>query len=180
MRHMDRRCLALWFPWLPCERAARTMGQAPAPHDAPAPLVLVAREGNAMRLSAVDPVAERQGLHIGMTLADARARCPTLRSLPADPAADAQELERLSALMERFTPMVALDPPDGLLLDISGCAHLFGGERQLADYGRNAEDDRRTTHTDCRELRQRQNADGGEQGACRRPRLEPEGRQTAA
>jgi protein ImuB len=109
------------------------MGQAPAPPDGPGPLVLVAREGNAMRLSAVDSVAERQGLNIGMTLADARARCPTLRSLPADPAADAQELERLSALMERFTPMVALDPPDGLLLDISGCAHLFGGERQLAD-----------------------------------------------
>lgn len=85
-----------------------------------------------MRLAAIDPVGERQGLHIGMTLADARARCPTLHNVPADPAADAQELERLSMLMERFTPMVALDPPDGLIMDISGCAHLFGGERELA------------------------------------------------
>lgn len=97
----------------------------------PEPLALVERDGNALRLAAVDRRADRHGLSVGMTLADARARCPALRSLPADPAADARELDRLAAAMERFTPLVALDPPDGLLLDISGCAHLFGGEGRL-------------------------------------------------
>ena len=67
-----------------------------------------------------------------MTLADARARCPALQTLPHDPAADAALLERLAAHMQRFTPMVATDPPDGLILDITGCAHLFGGEAVLA------------------------------------------------
>ena len=42
-------------------------------------------------------------------------------------------LDRLAAFCDRFTPLVALDPPDGLLLDITGCAHLFGGEAALHD-----------------------------------------------
>lgn len=50
---------------------------------------------------------------------------------PADPEADARFLTRLAAMCDRFTPCVALDPPAGLTLDISGCAHLFGGEAAL-------------------------------------------------
>jgi len=86
-----------------------------------------------MRLSAVDPQAQRLGLVSGMTLADARARVPTLAVQPCNPQADARLLDRLAAQMVRFTPMVALDAPDGLVLDITGCAHLFGGETALAD-----------------------------------------------
>lgn len=66
-----------------------------------------------------------------MTLADARARCPELASLPHDPEADELELERLSARMARFTPIAVVDPPHGLMLDITGCAHLFGGEAAM-------------------------------------------------
>lgn len=84
-----------------------------------------------MRLAAIDAKAQRLGLLAGMTLADARARCPELAVAPSDTQADARLLDRLAAEMTRFTPMVALDPPDGLLLDISGCAHLFGGEDAL-------------------------------------------------
>jgi protein ImuB len=91
----------------------------------------VTRAGNALRLAALDARALGEGLVSGMTLADARARCPDLLTRPADPEADARELEWLAERMRRFTPMVALDPPDGLLLDISGCAHLFGGEAAL-------------------------------------------------
>lgn len=58
---------------------------------------------------------------------------PALVVAPQDTAADLAALDRLAALCERFTPLVAVDPPDGLLLDISGCAHLFGGERALID-----------------------------------------------
>lgn len=85
-----------------------------------------------MRLVAVDAQAQKLGLIAGMTLADARARYPALAVEPDDPEADARLLDRLAAEMVRFTPMVAFDPPDGLVLDITGCAHLFGGEEALA------------------------------------------------
>jgi protein ImuB len=85
-----------------------------------------------MRLTAVDAQAQQLGLAAGMPLADARARYPVLAVQPCDPEADTRLLDRLAREMVRFTPMVALDPPDGLLLDITGCAHLFGGEEVLA------------------------------------------------
>ncbi|MCJ2185623.1 DNA polymerase Y family protein [Novosphingobium sp. 2638] len=80
----------------------------------------------------MDAQASGLGLSVGMTLADARARCPDLKSLPHDGEADARELERLTGRMLRFTPMAAPDPPDGIMLDITACAHLFGGEAALA------------------------------------------------
>ena len=49
----------------------------------------------------------------------------------ADEAADAQALNDIAGWCDRFTPLVALDPPHGLFLDITGCAHLFGGEAAL-------------------------------------------------
>lgn len=95
-------------------------------------MVLTIRAGNATRLAAVDVQAQKLGLCVGMTLADARARYPALAVQPCDPEADARLLDCLAAEMVRFTPMVALDPPDGLVLDTTGCAHLFGGEEVLA------------------------------------------------
>ncbi|HVR89519.1 MAG TPA: DNA polymerase Y family protein [Novosphingobium sp.] len=80
---------------------------------------------------AVDGAAHALGLAPGMALADARARCPALMTLPVDPEADARELARLISAMARFTPMVSADPPNGIILDITGCAHLFGGEAGL-------------------------------------------------
>jgi protein ImuB len=67
-----------------------------------------------------------------MSLADARARVPELQAFDHDPAADHGWLERLADGCVRYTPMVALDPSDGLVLDVTGCAHLFGGEAGLA------------------------------------------------
>ncbi len=66
-----------------------------------------------------------------MTLADARARIPRLEVIQADPAADLALLLRLSQACRRFTPALALHAPDGLDLDVSGCAALFGGEGRL-------------------------------------------------
>src|SRR6185312_4012667 len=56
---------------------------------------------------------------------------PDLVVLPEDAAADARLLDRLADACLRYTPLTAVDPPDGLLLDIGGCAHLFGGETNL-------------------------------------------------
>lgn len=85
----------------------------------------------ALRLAAVDRQAQALGLLPGLNLADARARVPELAVFNHDPAADLRLLEDLADRCERYTPMVALDGMDGLLLDITGCAHLFGGEAAL-------------------------------------------------
>ncbi|WP_169474461.1 MULTISPECIES: DNA polymerase Y family protein [unclassified Novosphingobium] len=128
-----RRHLALYFPWLPCERVRGERVRATATDPLPegAPLALVARNGQALRLMAVERDAARHGLAPGMTLADARARCPDLATLPHDPAADAALLTHLAKAMHALTPSVTPDPPDGLLLDISGCAHFFGSEAKM-------------------------------------------------
>ena len=98
-----------------------------------------------MRLAALSPPATGQvglgaghgaELRVGMTLAAARARLPDLVALPHDPLADAALLHRLARACTRYTPFAAAyppppDSPTGLLLDITGCAHLFGGEAAL-------------------------------------------------
>jgi protein ImuB len=87
--------------------------------------VLIARERGALKLADCDERALALGLSPGMTLADARARIPDLISFEAQPEADRMLLERLAAYCDRFTPLVALDPPHGLVLDITGCSRLF-------------------------------------------------------
>lgn len=87
----------------------------------------------ALRLAAVSRQALGLGLRPGLTLADARARIPGLVALDHDPAADAALLQRMAEGCDRWTPQVALDPPDGLLLDVTGCAHLVGGEAGLRE-----------------------------------------------
>ena len=97
------------------------------------PLVVVAKIDNALRLTAVDAKAAQMNLHTGMTLADARAMIPSLHIVEADDQADRKLLERIADWCDRYTPFVALDLPYGLLLDVTGVAHLFGGERALIE-----------------------------------------------
>lgn len=102
-----------------------------------APLVVYGKRGNADVLTAVDEAAARLGLHTGMALAQTRAMHPAIEALPEDAAADAALLDSIADWCLRYTPLVACDAPDGLLLDIGGCAHLYGGEQPLvADLGR--------------------------------------------
>jgi protein ImuB len=105
-----------------------------------APLILFGKRGNAEVLVAVDDAAERLGLSPGLALAQARAMHPALEAVAEDADADAQLLERIADGCLRYTPLVACDAPDGLTLDIGGCAHLYGGEQALvADLGRRLE-----------------------------------------
>ncbi|NBB51353.1 DNA polymerase Y family protein [Rhizobium sp. CRIBSB] len=85
----------------------------------------------ALRLVAVDPQAAQAGLVPGMTLADARARVPLLQTVAHRPDLDALFMDRILEDFGRFTPMIALDTPHGLLLDMTGCVHLFGDENGL-------------------------------------------------
>jgi protein ImuB len=96
-----------------------------------APLAVVATVKNARRLVGVDARAARLGLGVGLTLADAQARQPSLVVCDAEPEAEARLLERVADACARFTPLTALDGRDGLMLDVSGVAHLFGGEEGL-------------------------------------------------
>lgn len=91
----------------------------------------VAPEKGALRLAALNRPAARLGLSAGLPLADARARHPDIDVAEHAPDADARALAALADACERYTPLLGLDAPDGLLLDISGCAHLFGGEAGL-------------------------------------------------
>ena len=84
-----------------------------------------------MRLSAVDMKAARQGLSPGMALADARAMIPVLAVHDADEKADTQLLGHIADWCERYSPLVALDGNDGLLLDVTGVAHLFGNNKTV-------------------------------------------------
>ncbi|MBO0710298.1 MAG: DNA polymerase Y family protein, partial [Acetobacteraceae bacterium] len=84
------------------------------------------------RIAAVGPDGEEAGLRPGQTLTDARAVCHGLVVYEADPEADAAALVALAAWCERYTPLAAAAPPDGIWLDITGSAHLFGTEESLA------------------------------------------------
>ncbi len=93
--------------------------------------MVVETRKNVLRLTAVDEAARAQGLTAGMTLSDARARVLDLAVAQADPAADLALLIGLAEACRRFTPALALQAPDGLDLDVTGCAALFGGEARL-------------------------------------------------
>ena len=88
---------------------------------------------NAQRIAALDERAEALGLKRGMGIADARAMHPAIDIVEADPQADQRLLEGLADWCDRYTPLVAMDGADGLFLDITGCAHLFGGEKTMLD-----------------------------------------------
>jgi len=85
----------------------------------------------------VNGAGAEAGAQPGMMLADARAVCPQIHTAPADPAGDLAFLEQLATWSQRWGPWSALDQPDGVLVDITAAAHLFGGEeRLLADVER--------------------------------------------
>jgi protein ImuB len=123
----QQRIVSLWLKRISTDRLTRQR-----PPD-PRPLVVAGRRGNADVLVAVDAAAERLGLRTQLPLAEARAMYPDLAVVAEDQAADARLLESIADGCRRYTPLVAFDAPDGILLDIAGCAHLFGGEAALVD-----------------------------------------------
>lgn len=125
----SRRYLALFLPWLPAERLIRE-GRAPADHA----FALIEKQRGGLRIAALNPLAMPLGLQVGQPLADARGCVPELPAFPHDPLADAALLTRLAAICGDYTPSVQCDPPQGLLLDVTGCAHLHGGEQGLRDH----------------------------------------------
>ena len=125
---LPRRYLSLWLRRLATDRL-RHPASAP---DEDRPLVVTALVKSALRIVAMNDAAHALGLRSGMPLADARAMYPALAVAPSDPEADRRLLDAVADWCDRYTPLIGIDAPDGLVLDITGCAHLFGGEAALA------------------------------------------------
>ncbi|MFP4404430.1 Y-family DNA polymerase, partial [Rhodosalinus sp.] len=123
-----RRILSIWFPRLAAERLLR-LGAA----EADAPFAVVRDERQRQVVAALSAAAEAAGIARGQPLADAMAVCPDLVTRRASPPAEAAFLSALRRWAGRVSPWVAEAPPDGLVADITGCAHLFGGEAALVD-----------------------------------------------
>lgn len=124
-----KRVVSLFLPNWSTDRLRRTMG-ANAP-SLDTPLVLIGHEGRRRVVLAADQAARREGLRPGMVASKAQALVANLTVMDADPDADRLALEKLAIWMQRhFAPIVAPDA-DGLMLDITGTAHLFGGEKAM-------------------------------------------------
>ncbi len=120
---MERRFASIWFPCLATDRHAI---RDPALRTVP--FALATPVHGRMVITEANAVAQAQGISSGMVVADAKACLPGLEVADDRPQLAARLLKVLGLWCIRYTPIVAVDPPDGLLLDISGCAHLWGGE----------------------------------------------------
>ena len=120
------RILSIWLPQLPLDRLTRHGDTRLS-----GPFAMIAEEKNAWRVTHANDAALKGGVVAGQALADARAICPDLLTEPSDPVREDLLLRALWRWADALSPRVSLDAPDGLLLDISGCAHLFGGEAEM-------------------------------------------------
>ena len=136
-----KRLVSVWLPdwpvtvWMKANGGGSTSANSPSPPPENAPFALVERGARGLTLHALNNPARALGLARGQSHADACAIAPHLQSAPAEPERDLDALRRLALWAERFSPAVAVDTTlpayEGLLLDMSGAAHLFGGEAEL-------------------------------------------------
>jgi protein ImuB len=128
---LPRRILAIWLARLSVDRWRLAL--APEEHAAAeaTPTALIAETAHGPRIADANDVGRAAGARAGMLLADARALCPQLAAVPADPAGDLAALEKLALWAQRWGPWSAMDPPDGVLVDVTGVSHLFSGEERL-------------------------------------------------
>ena len=135
-----KRVISLWLTHFATDRLSLSL----SPGQRSNPLVTVTAVHGGQRIAAANPAAQAAGIAPGISLADARALFPALKIRQTTPDADIKALDKLSEASERYTPWTALDPLGGFLgggflggnsgglwLDITGCAHLYGGEDAL-------------------------------------------------
>ena len=143
--------LSIYLPWWDTELQARRAGgkgqgkdQEGERRHAPSrskPLLLFSAKTRQEIVARCCPIAQSAGVVPGMTLSEGRAICPEAQAAKFDSVKSRQAMGLLAKWALRFSPVVAVDPtpagrhpddlPDGLLLDITGTAHLFGGEALL-------------------------------------------------
>ncbi|KQM69639.1 nucleotidyltransferase [Pedobacter sp. Leaf216] len=122
---MQKRYMSIWFStlltdWIRIKRPALKA----------LPLVFSDKAANRMIITAVSHEAALLGIHQGMPLADARAIVPGLEVIENQSHKSEKLLKAIGEWCIRYSPLVAIEEDQGLTLDISGCAHLWGGERE--------------------------------------------------
>ena len=125
---MRRRFLCLFFPRLMIDRL-----ECEDPRRVTAPFAVVWEEKGHLYVAAVNDLARDAGIQPGARLADARTLLPTLHMVLHDLDADERLKQRLVEWCDHYSPLAAHDSADGIVLDITGCAHLFGGETALLE-----------------------------------------------
>jgi protein ImuB len=121
---MPKRFASIWFRHLLTDwKAIRQTGLKGKAY------VFAEPDHGRMLITALTDEARRYGVMEGMTVADARVIAPELQVFDGKPGRNLKLLTGLAEWCLRYTPLVQLDPPDGLLLDVTGCTHLKGGEK---------------------------------------------------
>jgi protein ImuB len=123
-----RRVVSLFLPTWATDRLRRRNGGLP---PVEVPLITAMQDGNQRVIASVDDAARRLKLRPGMTIAYAQSLIPDLQIHDAMPVEDEAALHRLALWCTRYSPLVAVDPPAGIFIDIAGSAHLFKGEAAL-------------------------------------------------
>lgn len=123
---MPKRFLSLWFRYLLTDW--KTIRQPDLKGKA---FVFAEPDHSRLLVTAATAVAQQFGIEEGMTVADAKVISPDLVVFDGKKGRAVKLLTGLAEWCLRYTPLIALDPPDGLLLDVTGCTHLKGGEREF-------------------------------------------------
>lgn len=122
----DRRILSIWFPHLGADRLIRR-----EPQLVDVPLGVVQDKQNTQVLTSLNGAAQAFGLRVGQPVRDAHAMCDALITRTRSTQGEAGFLATLQRWAGKFSPWVATEAEDGLVIDLTGCAHLYGGEEAL-------------------------------------------------
>ena len=123
--------MSVWLSRLAIDRWRLGEGLAAGEGADGHPLALITETAHGPRIDTANDLGLAAGARAGMMLADARAICPQIKVAPSDPGGDRAFLAKLAAWAMRWGPWSALDASDGLLVDVTAVAHLFGGEAAL-------------------------------------------------
>jgi len=132
------RYASIWFPYLLPEYVARKQ-----PEFRERPFIIASAQRGRMVVEAANALSVNKGIRAGMVVADCKAIMPELEMVKAEPGRKEKLLQGFAEWCIGYTPFVAIDFPDGLILDTQGCTHLWGGEmeylksisKKLGSYG---------------------------------------------
>src|SRR5688572_25365239 len=122
---MCKRFVSIWFRYLKTDWYTRR-----DPGLGKIPFVLASPDHGRMIVTAANHLAEAAGAFHGMTVADARAMIPGLEAQDDKEDISKKLLHNIAEWCIRFSPLAATDAPDGIILDATGCAHLWSGEKK--------------------------------------------------
>jgi protein ImuB len=121
---MPKRFVTIWFRHLKTDWHSIRQ-----PELRSVPFVLAIPDHGRKIITASNHLAQQQGIEAGMVVADAKAIFPSLKIIDDDPALPEKLLKTIAKFCIRYTDAITIDFPEGVFLDVTGCAHLWGGEK---------------------------------------------------